>query len=154
MKIDNSKKYLITNNHIISKEIINDDIEIEIYNGKKMKLELNNRFVKYYPKEKDITIIEINNKDGIFKDIELLDYDSNYTKGYDIYKNVYIFSIEHPLGESAACAGGKIVNINNYEFEHNIPTNNGSSGCPIILLNNNINIIQVIGIHKLADYKK
>ena len=38
-----------------------------------------------------------------------------------------------------------------YEFDHNIATDKGSSGCPIILLNNNINLIQVIGIHKEGD---
>ena len=46
----------------------------------------------------------------------------------------------------------KILNImDDYEFKHNIPTDSGSSGCPIILLNNNINLCQVIGIHKEAD---
>ena len=154
MKIDNSKKYLLTNNHIISKKNINNDIEIEIYNEKKLKLTLNDRFIKYYENEKDITIIEIKKDDEIYNDIELLNYDLNYKNGYEIYKNVDIFSVEHPLGKSAACASGKIVNINNYEFDHNIPTDNGSSGCPIILLSNNINIIQVIGIHKLADYNE
>ena len=37
---------------------------------------------------------------------------------------------------------------------HKIPTEKGSSGCPIILLNNNYNLIQVIGIHKNGNYKK
>ena len=44
--------------------------------------------------------------------------------------------------------------MDDYEFEHNIPTDSGSSGCPIILLNNNINLCQVIGIHKEADLRK
>ena len=44
--------------------------------------------------------------------------------------------------------------IDDYEFKHNIPTDSGSSGCPIILLNNNINLCQVIGIHKEADLRK
>ena len=43
MNINNSMKYLITNNHIINKDIINEDIEIEIYNNIKMKLNINNR---------------------------------------------------------------------------------------------------------------
>ena len=46
-----------------------------------------------------------------------------------------------------------IINIFEYEFDHNIATDKGSSGCPIILLNNNINMIQVIGIHKEGDKK-
>ena len=58
------------------------------------------------------------------------------------------FQFTHPYGEDASCASGTIVNIYESEFDHNISTDNGSSGCPIILLNNNINLIQVIGIHK------
>ena len=150
----NKNKYLITNYHIISPELTKEDIEIEIYNQKKMKLLFNNRHTKYYPKPKDITIIEIKNTDDIYIDIQLLEFDLNYRLGYKIYRNVNVFSIEHPLGEDAACASGKIKDINNFEFDHNIPTDDGSSGCPIILLNNNINIIQVIGIHKLADYSR
>ncbi len=119
-----------------------------------MNLNLNNRFIKYFPKPKDITIIEIKNNDNIYNYIELLDYDKNYsTKGYKIYANSDVFSVEYPYGENAVTGGGKILNIiNEYEFEHNIPTDNGSSGCPIILLNKNINFCLVIGIHKEADY--
>ena len=153
MNVSESLKYLITNYHIISQDKINEhiEIEIEIYNHKKMNLKskLDSRRIKYFPRPKDITLIEIKNYDEIYNDIEFLDYDSNYTKkGYKIYQNVDVFSIEHPLGDSAACASGKIININDYEFDHNISTDSGSSGSPIILLNNNINLIQVIGIHK------
>ena len=108
----------------------------------------------YFPKPKDITIIEIKNSDEIYEDIELLNYDLNYKFGYNIYKNVDVFSIEHPSGKSAACASGKIKDIRDFEFYHNLPTSKGSSGCPIILLNDNINIIQVIGIHKLFEHSK
>ena len=155
MNMNNSMKYLITNNHIINKDIINEDIEIEIYNNKKMKLDINNRDLKYYPYPKDITIIEIKNNDEIYEYIKVLYYDTNYKiKGYEIYNNIDIFSIGHPLGNGPSCASGTITYINNFEFEHNIPTDDGSSGCPIILLNNNKNLIQVIGIHKEAIISK
>jgi len=116
-----------------------------------MKLNLNNYNIKYFEDPKDITVIEIKNSDEIYKDIEFLNYDRNYINGYEIYNNVDVFSIQHPLGKSAACASGKIIKIYEYEFDHNISTDNGSSGCPIILLNDNINLIQVIGIHKNSD---
>jgi len=155
MKISESEKYLITNNHVISQDKINEeDFIIEIYNQKKMKLNFNNRKIKYFIKPKDITIIEIKNNDEIYNDIIFLEYDYNYKKGYMRYKNVNIFSIEHPLGKDAKIAGGRIININGFEFDHNIPTDNGSSGCPIILYTENINLIQVIGIHKEANYLK
>ena len=151
MNISNTIKYLITNYHVINPALINEDIEIEIWNHKKMKLNLNNYNIKYFEEPKDITIIEIKNSDEIYKDINFLDYDRNYINGYKIYNNVDVFSIEQPLGKSAAFASGKIIKIYEYEFDHNIATDNGSSGCPIILLNDNINLIQVIGIHKDAD---
>ena len=78
----------------------------------------------------------------------------NYKSGYIKYKNEDVFTIGYPLGKNPACASGKIINIYNFEFDHNISTEKGSSGCPIILLNNNTDIIKVIGIHKLADHLK
>ena len=65
MKISEEKKYLITNNHVISQEKIKSDIEIEIHNHKKMKLNFNNRNIKYFPKVKDITMVEIKKNDSI-----------------------------------------------------------------------------------------
>ena len=45
----------------------------------------------------------------------------------------------------------RIVNVYNNEFDHNITTEKGLSGCPIILYTENENLIQVIGIHKEAN---
>jgi len=154
MKISDTEKYLITNNHVINQNNIYDDIEIEIHNQKKMKLNLNNRAVKYFPRPIDITLIEIRTSDNIYKDILFLDYDLNYQKGYYIYQNAIIFLIQHPNGKNAEYAPGKIININNFEFDHNIGTKSGASGSPIILFNENIDSIQVIGIHKEANFIK
>jgi len=155
LKIKNSLYYLITNYHVINPDRVSPKIEIEIHNHNKMALNLRNRNINYLEIPKDITIIEIKESDEIFNDIEFLNYDMNYIQnGYYIYKGVDVFTIGHPNGDDASCSSGTIVNIYDYEFEHNISTNEGSSGCPIILLNNNINLIQVIGIHKNADTKK
>ena len=54
------------------------------------------------------------------------------------------------LGDKLAAGCGKIINIKEYEFEHNIPTEKGSSGSPIILFN----LLTVIGIHKYGDLEK
>ena len=79
----------------------------------------------------------------------------NYIKqGYLIYQDAEVFSIEHPCGEDAECASGKIIKIYDYEFDHNIPTDNGSSGCPILLLSKNINFVKIIGIHKNSYHIK
>ena len=128
---------------------MNNKIELTIWNEKEIILDINNLSIKYFQKPKDITLIELKNIDDIYNDVLFLDFDINYiAKGYNIYKDSDVFSIHHPFGEDAVCASGKITAINGYEFTHNIPTEQGSSGCPILLLNNNTNCIQVIGIHK------
>ena len=150
MRISDSLKYLFTNYRVVAKDA--KEIKIEINNQKNIKINLENRNVKYFEKPIDITIVEIKESDIFYKEIEFLSYDSNYKqKGYLIYKNVDVFSIEYPHGQEAESASGKIININGNEFEHNIPTEKGSSGSPIILLNSNKNFIQVIGIHKNAN---
>ena len=143
MNTDNSKRYLITCYHIISQKVINDEILIEIHNHKKMKLNMNNREIKYFASPKDITIIEIKNTDDIYNDINFLDYDNVcLTKGYNIYNNVGVFSIFYSPEDGEVCSSGHIIKINDYEFEHDISTDNGSTGSPIILYNTNINSIK------------
>ena len=136
MNVSNSQKYLLTNYHVINPEIINEIIEIEIHNQQKMILNLENRDIKYIKRPKDITAIEIKDSDEIYKYIEFLYYDKNYQDyGYSIYKGVDIFTIEHPYGDDASCASGTIKKLHDYEFYHDISTDSGSSGCPIILNN-------------------
>ena len=91
MKLLENQRCLITNNHVISQDNIYDDVEIEIYNQKKMKLNLKNRKIKYFPYPKDITVIEIKPSDKIYNDVLFLDFDLNYQKGYYIYQNAIIF---------------------------------------------------------------
>ena len=66
MKYSDSLKCLITCYHVINPDLENENIEIEIYNNIKMKLEFKNRYIKYIEKPKDITIIEIKESDDIF----------------------------------------------------------------------------------------
>ena len=151
MHLTNLDKYLITNYDIISKETINENIEIEIYDNKNINLSLHERDIQYFPKKKNITIIQIKKEDEIYNNVEFLYYDMNYINGYDIYKDVYVYSIGHPDGENASYERGKIINIKDCEFYFDIPIDKCSSGCPIILLDNNINLIQVIGINKKPE---
>jgi hypothetical protein len=146
MKINDSKKYLITANHVIPQERTYEEILLEIYNEKRIILKLEDRYIKYF-KEKNITLIEIKDTDAICNEIKFLFYDLNYVLGYNIYKNGYVFTIGYPGGGEAAYSSGQIVGIRDYNFFHNLETYPGSGGSPIILLNNNINEIRVIGIH-------
>ena len=149
--IYNSLKCLISVNHVITSNLINKNIEIEIYNKKKINIELNSRYIKFYKRPIDISVIEIKEKDGIDKEIEYLNHDINYKViGYSKYKEMEVISLGYPFGEELSAGIGKIIDIKGYEFEHNIPTEQGSSGAPIILLN----LKMVIGIHKYGDLKK
>ena len=98
---------------------------------------MNNRFIQYFDDPLDITVIQIKDKEwDIIQNVEFLDYDMNFVIGYEQYKGSYIFALGYPYGDEIVSGSGKIINIkNNYEFEHNIPTDKGSSGSPIILLN-------------------
>ena len=127
MNYSDSLKCLVTNYHVINPSLENENIEIEIHNKNKMKLKFNNRYTKYLERPRDISMIEIKKTDEIYNDIIFLDYDYNgIHKGYSIYKEVDVFSIEHPNGKDASCASGIIVNTFEYEFDHNIATDKGS----------------------------
>ena len=73
--MNNYFKCIITNYHLISKDLINIIINIELYN-KKIKIKLNNRYYKF-EQNLNITIIEIKDSD-IIKDKDYLNYYLNY----------------------------------------------------------------------------
>ena len=77
MNISDSFKSLVTNYHVLNEKILNENIEIEIWNKKKIKLNLNNRFYKYFEDPIDITVIQMKDSDEIYKYLEFLDYDIN-----------------------------------------------------------------------------
>ena len=79
-----------------------------------------------------------------------LSYDLNYERGYSQYQGQDIICIGYPFGEKVSCGSGKIININDFEFEHNCPTEVGSSGSPVIIFQTK----QVIGIHKHGNLEK
>jgi len=142
-----SYKYLLTNYHVISEK--SKKVDIEIWDKSWINLNLNNRYIIYLPKPKDITIIRI--KIGEIDKIKYLTFDLNFSHGYTDYKYEEALAIGYPKGEKLASGNGTIGEIiNDYEFFHNIPTDHGSSGSPIILCNN----LKVIGIHKESDNKK
>ena len=71
----------------------------------------------------------------------------NYLNGYNKYCGEDVFSLGFPKAKTMRYGPGIIIAVDNYEFKHNIPTNEGSSGSPICLINNSL----VIGIHKQGD---
>ena len=154
MKINDDLKCIATCYHVISKDIINNTIILQTKNKTKIELVLNERYIEFF-EDLDITIIEIKDSDNISKDIVFLECESNYSKGYNQFKDSDVFTLQYPR-EKMEVATGKIneiskINDNIYEFGHNIDTENGSSGSPIILISTS----KVIGIHKCGDiYEK
>ena len=149
----NSLKYLMTNCQHIKIESIKNVI-IEIWNKKTMNLSVNGRFIKYYKEPKNIIVFEIKESDCIYNDIQFLDYDHEIINktDYSVYKNQNIFTVVYINEEEETCVTGKIIDIDNYEFIHNIKVSNFSSGSPIILWSKNINEIKVIGIYTKGDF--
>ena len=152
LKLSDSSKCLITNYHTINPDLLNDDIEIVISDKKTIKLNFINHKINYFKPPIDVTIIEIKEKDDIFKDLEFIDNDVIYiNKENNIEKYTQIFVVKKSLKNELECRFGKITNINNFEFYHDCSTSQGSSGSPILLFNNDLdlsNTLRIIGIHK------
>ena len=127
---------LMTNDHIISDESINNNsiiyITYEEYKTACIKLDRNKRYIKSFKdKELDITVVEILDEDNISKDYYLepeLDIPLNNKL---INKEIYI--PQYIEGLKLKNAEGKIKDIFDYEFSHLANTQEGSSGSPIFL---------------------
>ena len=105
-------------------------------------IELNDKSSIIY---KDLDIVLINIKELNIENIVFLYYDANYIHGYSQYQNLDIFTLSYQLGDELVPTSGKFIEKirKDYLFSHNIDTEGGSSGCPIILFTK-----KVIGIHK------
>ena len=137
---------LISNEHIISEEIIDSriPITIELENKKQYIMKLDKRFIKSFKSPIDITLIEVLDCDLFKKEVKFLKIDFNYLHGYKEYIGKNVFILQHMKGDDTQCSIGKIIGTKNFEFEHNVDTDLGSSGSPVILIEN----LNVIGIHK------
>ena len=158
---------LFTCCHVITQDFVNSKETIVFYYGEKeneikkyIKLDINERFIKCFEKPIDITIIEIIESDNIPKEKYLIP-DLNYkNEGFFnnyLNKKVYLTGYPHAKGiyteyknEVFGSSGQITLIYNNYEFEHDLDTREGSSGSPICLINNRC----VIGIHKAGDSKE
>ena len=134
---------LMTNGHLINKEIIESNETIEIYYDfgnikNKINLDKNERFIKEY-NYLNITIIEIIEEDNINEDYYLLPY-----LDYNNLEDKKIYIPQYPEGNNIINSEGEIIKIDKYKIIHNVNTKKDSSGSPIFLKNTN----KVIGINK------
>ena len=145
---------LITNNNVINDDILarKKDITIESFcttSIKRKKINLSNR-TAYNNKKLGISIIEIVNKDG-FKNINMFELDEDMLSSGKtdkfIDKSIYMI---HSNQKTLYVSYGK-VNDNrknqSHNFLHTCYAFNGSSGSPILNLENN----KIIGIHSSTN---
>ena len=146
---------LITNNHVINQDTINKNkILISFNKDKKLiqkQIQLNEKRKIYTNKQYDTTIIEIiKEKDEIDNFLEL---DDNILNEYINVYNKSIYVIQYPkIGyyQEASVSYGILKDIqDDYNIIHYCSTQHGSSGSPILNLENN----KVIGIHKESSVK-
>ena len=74
----------------------------------------------------------------------------DYSKGYEQYINSDVFALGFPLEDSnnVVYGNGKINAMKTYfELEHNIATNIGLSGSPVVSFTS----FNIIGIHKCGE---
>jgi hypothetical protein len=142
---------LITCNHVLDENNLaqGSEIKFTLDNEKiKKSIVINNSRKIYTSKEKDITIIEIDHeKDNINFDA-FLNVDDNIYKDdlNEKYQNESVYIIHYENGNTAKHSLGIITNIfdDKIKINHNCSTEEGSSGSPIINLEN----YGVIGIHR------
>ncbi len=115
-----SKRVLITNNHILSKENIlpGKEISFSMNNGKiKKKILIEDSRKTYTSKKYDTTIIEINKEDG-FKLDSFLEIDNEIYEGVpdEIFGNKPIYLLHYPKGVEVKKSDGLIKETNNENF--------------------------------------
>ena len=144
------KNYLITNYHVISKEYVDQKITIKIKlgnnEGADIILDGSQREIKFFKDlfDHDIIIIQILESDNLNNKVKFLNYNPKFIHGYRQYVGQDIFIISNPLGGGLQFNFGKITNLKGtFEFEHNLDTDNGSSGSPILLYDNTL-----VGLHR------
>lgn len=143
---DHLFKCLITNNHVLKKNFFetNKEIELEI-DSIKYTIDLNINRKIWTNEEIDYTIIEIKKEDNIEY---FLTYDDNITRksfSYKDYKDEGIIVPTFMENRQLETDKGKVIlSSNNFLFFHNLNTDEGSSGGPIVLVNN----YRVMGIHR------
>ena len=148
-RLDEPFYCLMTNKHVITNDMIENEEEIDIYydnqqRKKTIKLDKAERFIRDYMfLNIDAIVIEILDKDDINDYFYLLP-NHDYLNNFDDLVEKVVCIIQFPKGGVLSHSKGEIVSITQYEFTHKSCTERGSSGSPIFL----DGVPLVIGIHK------
>ena len=148
---------LITNNHVLGENQIKNNNIITLslnYDKIKKNIKINKDRKTYTNKELDITIIEIQENNDklnnlyIILDDDIINYFKyNKKENVDFLKNIYsnksIYILHYLKGNDIVVSYGQPPKFNKTEINHKCSTEYGSSGAPILLINNQ----KLIGIH-------
>ena len=142
----------MTNNHVLNKDFVNNSSQLSIvFKNEERTILLNNR-IKYTNEKLDFTIIEIFSGDLNNEKITFLEIDdyimNNESENNYVKEDICIF--QFPNGE-LSFDKGEIESFEEYKIKYFVSTESGSSGSPILLLNNNF---KIIGIHKGWESEK
>ena len=148
---------LITACHIINEKDKNKYITISLNDDKEKKLlKIDNKRKIYTNEILDVTIIEIKDIDEINNYLELDNDIINNIKNENekilnnlknIYSNKSIYCISYPKGRNVAVSYAQSPQFLEKKLQHKCSTLDGSSGAPILLIENQ----KVIGIHLSAS---
>ena len=138
--------FLMTNHHVIDEKYCEENKEINLLlndDTEALVIDLTIKRRMYFNKDYDIALIELKEIDKVENFLEL---DDNLFKGNEkiFYEEKSVYVLQYPNGRIACVSYGLLININNCNATHTCSTENGSSGSPILNLENN----KVIGIHK------
>ena len=139
---------LMTNHHILDQKYYDENKELRLLlnDEKDAKIiDLTKKRKSYFNEEYDIALIELKSYDNINNYLELDDnLFKNELEAYYEDKSIYV--LQYP-SNNISVSYGLLTQINNYNIIHTCSTEKGSSGSPILNLNN----FKVIGIHKEAS---
>ena len=134
---------LFTSNHILNKSSIDygNTIDFEYfefqksffsssYNRAKKQIKITEGRKVFTNEELDYTCIELFESDGIIDYFKIEPNIFKYNK--EILKNNDIFILQFPKGNDISFSVGKVLFFENNNIVHNAPTEDGSSGSPVI----------------------
>ena len=150
-------KVLITNNHVLNaNDILDNKLITFSINNDIRDIKIGKERKKYTSEKYDTTIIEIKETDKLENVIEYLEIDDinlKYIREKDkqlsnehfnnLYKDESLYILNYLGGKDIVISYGFFSKIEESKIYHKCSTDNGSSGAPILSLENN----KVIGIH-------
>ena len=137
--------FIVSYEHVIKKDIINDNNIISMYfnnelKSSNLKSDQTKRYIKsFIDIGLDITVIELLKEDNISQDYFLWDENEIDNNGLT---NSQIYIPQYEKGKELINIKGNIIKITKYEFIYSTNGENDSSGCPIFLENS----IDIFGI--------